>query len=114
MYSRYYSDTETSDVFIVVMKGLNIGFFEYNVDYEYHETIALDNIPNFENAIPLTQPYMNHGPVLSDIPADVKLLYHDTERLRNITETRQQASALRTPCVFNIEKHHMANNTTRC
>lgn len=123
----YYQDTDTSDVFIVVMKGFNIAFFEYDVYHEYYEEIGEYDIPNFEHAIPLTQPikdkHHDMDPVLNNIPDDVKLLYHNTENLKITTEAREKASTIKTPCVFDIRKHqkeinfffhHMANNTTRC
>lgn len=131
-----YLGTETEDycfqeknapgsVFVVVMRGLEIGFFEYLL---YHDEFDSEDIPHFRYTIPLTQgvtfkEWGSLDPILRKIPADVKPLYHDTNNLRKDTDNRRDAAKLLTPCVFHVEKHqkeinfffhHMATNDSRC
>jgi len=120
---NYNEQFAPMSVFVVIVRGLQIGFFEYLL---HHDGIDEDNIPHFCYAIPLTQPIYFHDAqsdaILNNIPTDVKLLFHDADRLRNQTDLRRRAQQLTTPCVFNIEKHqreinflfhHMATNGTR-
>jgi hypothetical protein len=114
---------EVIEAYVVVQRGLKIGFFEYHNDVS---NLDEEGIPHFKGCISLTQNYRIDGQattILSEpLPTDVDLLYHNYTRLRNKTDTREAAAEYRIPCIFDIYKHqkvinllfdHMVNNKPR-
>jgi len=119
------ADTMEEDIegYVVVQRGLKIGFFEYHNDVS---NLDEENIPHFKGCISLTQDYKIGGKVtkvLSEpLPADVDFLFHNHTKLRKVTENRDAAAEYKTPCIFDICKHqkvinllfdHMVNKNPR-
>lgn len=115
------------EVFIIVMRGTKIGFFEYHNDRSMLED---NGVANFRGCVSLTQDYYIGDAmsiILHEKPDDLKLLFHDTKNLRGLSnrydqEIRDDAAKYKVPCVFdlllhekeiNILIHHMVNNDPR-
>lgn len=108
-YQDSASSTQT-EVFVVVMRGFHIGFFEYHLDAD-----ELDDrdIHNFNGCVSLTQPSVSGKEIIPGrLPLSVKKVYFDAEKLRGVNDAevqqfREDASEYQTPCVFDIrEKEH--------
>lgn len=113
------------DVFIVIIKGTKIGFFEYHNDTD----LDVYGIPNFKSCTYLTQDYEINGImtcVLDSKPDGMEPLYYNTNRLKKgklknnkQQKIRDEAARYKELCVLDMDKHqdqinflyhHMLNN----
>jgi hypothetical protein len=113
---------EKIEAYVVVQRGLKIGFFEYHNDVS---NLDEEDIPHFKGCISLTQNYPIKGEVtevLSNQPSDLELLYHNYNRLKKKTDNREDAKEYKINCIFDICKHqeqinflfnHMVNKEPR-
>lgn len=101
------------EVFIVIQRGLDIGFFEYHNDRNNLDAIEQPDgvyVPNFRGATSLTQSYNNTNAVIVPDP-QVKYLYYDSGALDENNEKpedqkiRMEADEYNTQCVFNLLNH---------
>jgi hypothetical protein len=118
-----------TEVYIVVLRGTKIGFFEYHNDVS---NLDEEDISHFKGCISLTQGYSSRAksdsplvrqePVLKNLPKDLDLLFHNHTHLKNYTDDRDDAISYKIPCVFDLDKHekeidylfnHMANHEPR-
>lgn len=85
-----YTMEESVDVFVVVVRGTKIGFFDYHND---GTNLIEDGVLHILNCISLTEGYtkgigedqIEYSSVITDLPAipeDVDYLFHDHKRLR--------------------------------
>jgi hypothetical protein len=102
---------EGIEAYVVVQRGLKIGFFEYHNDVS---NLDEEDIPHFKGCISLTQNYPIDGKVtkvLSEpLPAGVDLLFHNYTKLRKVTDNREAAEEYKTSCIFDICKHQKVIN----
>jgi hypothetical protein len=114
---------------IVVIRGMQIGFFEYH----HHESwfLTANKIPNFFSCTSLTQE-LKEIPAVSAVPQGVKLLFDDNLTRAPLTpdtrvaldKTRDHAKNYTVPCIFDLDDrahheyvnffyHHMAKQPPR-
>lgn len=93
------------ETFVVVQRGLDIGFFEYHNDVS---NLDEEKIPHFRGCVSLTEDYEVGGQmkrVLAAKPNGLKKLYFDDEHLTSTDEVRDDAKDYETDCIFNLEQH---------
>lgn len=101
------TDGEPYEIFIIVQRGLDIGFFEYHNDVSNLEE---DDIDNLRGCVSLTQDQDNGLAVISrNIPGLKELMYND-ENLKgvkdqNIEQMRKEAKKYSIPCIFDLNQH---------
>ena len=108
------------EVYVVVQRGTKIGFFEYHND---RSNLDEEGISHFRGCISLTQTYPGPGSaILTTLPHNIELFYHNSERLISSTDLRTEAENYNVRCVFDLNTHeneinylfhHMANNSPR-
>ena len=98
------------EVFILVQRGLDIGFFEYHNDIS---NLDEEGIGHFRGCVSLTQNQPTGHAVIDENTPDLKPLFFDsgklrTEKLTNEDEQniRDEAMEYNIPCIFNINHHH--------
>lgn len=103
-------DKSAFEVFIIVQRGLDIGFFEY-----FNGEAELVEGGNFRGCVSLTQDtreyetrVMNPA-VVPSATVGLKRLMFDDQRLQGVPDDEQKvrddASSYPTPCIFNIDEH---------
>lgn len=93
------------EVYVVIQRGTKIGFFEYHND---KSNLGKAGITHFKGCVSLTHNYSVEGQqslVLNNLPINLDLLYHNTERLRVKNSVRDQAEMFKQPCVFDLDLH---------
>ena len=105
-------DKSVFEVFVIVQRGLDIGFFEY---YNGVSDLDEEGIDHFRGCVSLTQDtreyetrVMNPA-VVPSTTVGLKRLMLDDQRLQGVAddeqEVRDDASSYPTPCIFNIDEH---------
>ena len=101
------------EVFVIVQRGLDIGFFEY---HNAQSNLDEDGIPHFRGCVSLTQDIPCSEPaVVPSTTAGLRTLMFDDARLRTLAdrdqqEVREVAWSYETPCIFNINDHEAEIN----
>jgi hypothetical protein len=95
------------EVFVLVQRGMDIGFFEYHND---ESNLDEENIDHFRGCVSLTQRQDNGRAVISSNTPRLKMLMFDDYRLQTLNDTeeerlREDARNYRTPCIFNLDYH---------
>ena len=114
------------EIYIVVMCGTRIGFFEYHND---QSNLDSERIPHYRGCISVTDTYRISGILTPGIlnPRSLRLGrldYGRTSRLRNQAriQMRNEAEEYQMPCIFDATRHineidaifrHMASNPPR-
>ena len=105
-------DKSVFEVFVIVQRGLDIGFFEY---YNGVSDLDEEGIDHFRGCVSLTQDtreyetrVMNPA-VVPSATVGLKRLMFDDQRLQGVPDDEQKvrddASSYPTPCIFNIDEH---------
>ena len=80
-------------VFMILVRGMEIGFFEY---FNYRDELNTQGVENFEGLVPLTQP------LPKGVTEDFDLFYiQQTVPMETLVST----PSLPTPCFFNFDTH---------
>ena len=82
---------QTFEVFIIIQRGFRIGLFEYHNDIS---DLDEEDIPHFLGCVSLTATYNIGGQPSTILPVqnipNVLPLYHDTQRLREVTDKEKR------------------------
>lgn len=102
----YQTDSKT-EAFVIIQRGLDIGFFEYHNDIDNLEEEYIDH---FRGCVSLTQDQRNGDAVVPDTTPGLKMLMFEDEKLRVLGDTEEQsiredARQYGTPCIFNLNTH---------
>jgi hypothetical protein len=95
------------EVFVIVQRGLDIGFFEYT---SAQSVLDEDEVFHFRGCVSLTQDHGSKGAVVPSTTGGLKKLMFEDEKLRGVTNqydqgVRKDAEDYKTPCIFNIDEH---------
>ena len=100
--NKYY------EVFVIIQRGVDIGFFEYHNDRSNLRTgHKKTDTRHFEGCVSLTQDTHTGLAVVSlaTAPPGIKPLFHDEQKLHKINRTRKRAKKYKYDCIFNIINH---------
>lgn len=105
-------DKKKFEVFVIIQRGLDIGFFEY---FNGEAELVEGGTDHFRGCVSLTQDtreyetrVMNPA-VVPSATVGLKRLMFDDQRLQGVPDDEQKvrddASSYPTPCIFNIDEH---------
>lgn len=94
------------ELYVIVQRGVNIGFFEYHNDVSNLEE---EGIKNFRGCVSLTQDQTNGTAIIPDTTHGLKRLMFDDGNLRSTNDEekrlRNEAKGYNIPCIFNLNLH---------
>lgn len=108
----------TKEVYIIIKRGLDIGFFEYNID---EEGLDMEEAKHFKLCVSLTQDRLKGGAIVSSKTPSLKTLLPASVKVKS-DDLEKEAKKYDTPCIFNLDDHkkeidniflHILNNKPR-